>query len=460
MVASKSTSKKTGSHVTRRSRKRNSRSAKIGPNNGSLGDVGKTGRGTIRIRMYRVGFGDCFLVSLPVQDGNQNDKMYHILVDCGVHSRGNIGNIGQVVDNIAEVTGGKLAIAIASHAHQDHISGFGDKFSSFEIGEVWLPWTWDPNNPRAVKLQKRQAAIVAYLTHYSKALTGNSIALDALSNLTNNEHAISLLKSAFGVNAKVRYLKAGDKLISRDLTPDSSAVPVPGLSVSILGPPESEDFLAKMDPPVGEHYLRMISDVEKGRGNTLLFNEKWVIRRVDPQFASVKLEAEYAKKLQDTVKSPVSELAFVLDKARNNESVVVLFVFRGKYMLFPGDAEYGNWEWWLENMHSSEILPQVTFFKVAHHGSVNATPKDALERMSEGGFAAMVSTQSKPWPSIPHVPLMVRLNAKSQQRVVRSDWLRLDNAPGPLPGSQPPLPPVLPAGFVEGAFWIDYFVSL
>ena len=36
---------------------------------------------TIRIRMYRVGFGDCFLVSLPLMG---NDGFRHILVhDCG-----------------------------------------------------------------------------------------------------------------------------------------------------------------------------------------------------------------------------------------------------------------------------------------------------------------------------------------------------------------------------------------
>src|SRR6266481_5199584 len=41
----------------------------------------------INIRMYRVGFGDCFLLTLAGQ--------YHILVDCGVHSKGNITVDGQ-----------------------------------------------------------------------------------------------------------------------------------------------------------------------------------------------------------------------------------------------------------------------------------------------------------------------------------------------------------------------------
>ena len=41
----------------------------------------------INIRMYRVGFGDCFLVTLAGK--------YHILVDCGVHNKGNIAVDGE-----------------------------------------------------------------------------------------------------------------------------------------------------------------------------------------------------------------------------------------------------------------------------------------------------------------------------------------------------------------------------
>ena len=46
---------------------------------------------SIRIRMYRVGFGDCFLLSIPTAKGQSTDRQQHILVDCGVHSRGDIG---------------------------------------------------------------------------------------------------------------------------------------------------------------------------------------------------------------------------------------------------------------------------------------------------------------------------------------------------------------------------------
>src|SRR5438132_852047 len=352
--------------------------------------------GGITIRMYRVGFGDCFLLSLPVARETR-----HILIDCGVHSQGDIHSLKDVVANIASVTSRKLAVVIATHAHQDHLAGFAkhaDEFAKFEIGEVWLPWTWDPSNPTAVKLQTKHAALAAELTAHFATLAGaDPAAAAAVANLTGNAAAIALLKSGFGVGATVRYLTAGDSL--------TDPANIKGVTVQVLGPPDSEDFLAQMDPPAGQ-------------------------------------------------------LAFALDKARNNERVVTLISYRGRNLLFAGDAQYGNWRGWLENAQLQSVLRQVNFYKVAHHGSVNATPKAALEAMTDGQFAAMVSTQSTPWASIPRVPLMARLSEKTRKRMVRSDWLHVKDAPSPLLKSLPPQPARLPAGFTKGALWFEYVLPL
>ena len=98
----------------------------------------------IRIRMYRIGFGDCFLLSLPAENGRSAGRCSHILIDCGVHPQGDIGTMEKVVENITQETNTRLDIIIATHAHKDHISGFGklaDIFAKFKVGEVWLPWT-------------------------------------------------------------------------------------------------------------------------------------------------------------------------------------------------------------------------------------------------------------------------------------------------------------------------------
>jgi hypothetical protein len=100
---------------------------------------------------------------------------------------------------------------------------------------------------------------------------------------------------------------------------------------------------------------------------------------------------------------------------------------------------------------SDRLLESVDFYKVAHHGSRNATPKSALDKMTKGRFAAMVSTQSVPWPSIPFGKLMDALTDKASG-VVRSDSIPIPDAP---PG--PPAP--VPSNFTR-AFWYDYTIAV
>lgn len=410
---------------------------------------------TIRVRMYRIGFGDCFLVSLPTSPGD----FRHMLVDCGVHSKGNIGTLDEIVDNIAAVTNKKLAIVIATHAHQDHISGFDpDKFSKFEIGEVWMPWSEDPKNSKAVKLKKKHAALAQQLADHFAAQARAGIGATkarvassaAVANLVANKTSLGALHAGFNVNAQVKFFQAGDELKKID--------DVPGLAVRFLGPPTDQKFLAKMDPPAGHSYLRMNGNRVEEVNQLRPFASKWEISPKAPEMKHLRLSQAEEKRIQDDVaEDTLDGLAFALDKAINNTSLVTLFTFRGQTMLFPGDAQYGNWAAWLEQDGSAEILSSINFLKVAHHGSHNATPKDALEKMSTGKFAAMVSTQSTPWPSIPRPPLMDRLKEQTKNRVVRSDSLKLQNFPGAPKG---PALSKLPKGFHKGDFWYDYLIKL
>src|ERR1043166_6900032 len=118
--------------------------------------------------MYRVGFGDCFLLSFPSLHNTAVETM-HIFVDCGVHSAGSLGNIETVVEDIAKTTEARLALIIATHAHQDHLAGFAQcaaTFSRFEIEEVWLPWTEDPADEDAKALNAKQFSLAEQLQTY------------------------------------------------------------------------------------------------------------------------------------------------------------------------------------------------------------------------------------------------------------------------------------------------------
>ena len=94
--------------------------------------------------MYRQGLGDCFLISLPRNDGSS--RPFYVMIDCGVvlgtPDPGTI--MKQVMDNIVEVTGGEIDILVATHEHWDHLSGFvqaAESFDKLKVGQVWLAWT-------------------------------------------------------------------------------------------------------------------------------------------------------------------------------------------------------------------------------------------------------------------------------------------------------------------------------
>lgn len=416
------------------------------------------GANTIRVRMYRVGFGDCFLVSFPMTAAVAGaDAHRHVLVDCGVHAKGDLKLIDRAVDHIAQTTGKRLALVIATHSHQDHISGFSQKFGSFDIDEVWLPWCEDVRDKNALKLQKKQALLVEQLQQHFEAQAKlarvtkkRASAMAAIANLVQNKTALSLLRSGFGVNAQVRYLSAGDSL--------KDPAGVPGLSASFLGPPRDPKFLSQMDPPAGQRYLALNGKRTERLNAVEPFAARWQLTANRPEIAQLKFSAADRKNFQKALAGPsVDALAFALDQARNNTSLVTLFSFRGQQLLFPGDAQWGNWRCWLEKDDAEAILSAITFFKVAHHGSHNATPKSALERMTKGKFAAMVSTQNVPWDSIPRIPLMDRLGELTKNRVVRSDSLKL---PGVKNAPKGPVLTDLPRGFVQGEFWYDYLIKL
>jgi hypothetical protein len=116
----------------------------------------------VRVRMYRHGLGDCFLLTFPSASG----KDFKILIDCGVILGTPKGAdlIREVVANLQAETaeGGTptIAVLVATHEHWDHLSAFADAreaFDKFEIGQVWMAWTEDPANEEANELRKDRA---------------------------------------------------------------------------------------------------------------------------------------------------------------------------------------------------------------------------------------------------------------------------------------------------------------
>lgn len=402
----------------------------------------------IRVRMYRVGFGDCFLVTFGGK--------HHVLIDCGVHAKGNIAINGsslieKAFANIRDVTVGELDLIVATHAHQDHVSGFGkfaDQFSKFKrVGEVWLPWTDDPSNPTAAKWHEKRKALATHLAR-TVEVRSNAAAQAAVENSSPDAKAMNALRNAFGFGKeKVKFLKAGADM--------PTVAAIAGLSAKIVGPPEDQAFIGKMDPPTTDHYLRMAVDLSMGLELRPFFS--WELKANELPADWERVTDKIARQFEQSAGFAATAAAFSLDKFLNNTSIVALFTWNGKTMLFPGDAQYGDWSSWYKKSGAS-LLGDICFYKVAHHGSWNATPKGALEEMPHNHFAAMVSTQDSPWPSIPRPALMTALRSQSGGQLVRSDSI-------PVAVKAPTGPKIaglntafVPGNYKNGEYWMDYNV--
>jgi len=381
----------------------------------------------IRIRMYRVGMGDCFLVTIPAT----GSKRKHILIDCGVHAQSKFKGLKEAVAAIEKETGGKLDVVVATHAHADHISGFGSEdevFDHVDVGEVWLPWLEDLSDPRAKKLHTKAAALTALIdAHMSKQgaapdplvewVTLNALGAKGRSSTGNNAKALERLRSGFGDKRRTKYLKAGQVF--------SDAGGIKGLTVRVLAPSTDTSFLSKMHPPESQLYgLDANGNVVEDK--LLPFGDRW-------KDDGAILDDYYRNELVKQCAIPLQALALSVDNYLNNTSLSLLLEYHGKTLLFPGDAQWGNWSSWQADWES--LLGKVDFYKVGHHGSHNATPHGALELMKAKSVVAMASTDTVKtfnrgdFP-VPYSKLVNAVKKQVGNRYAQSD--KLDDAKAPF----------------------------
>jgi beta-lactamase superfamily II metal-dependent hydrolase len=426
------------------------------------------GKAGIRIRMYRVGFGDFFLLSVPGADGSP----LHILIDCGVHAA-DLGTIGDAIADMEKETNGQLALVIMTHRHADHISGFAsgsNVFEKFNVAQVWMSWFEDPTEKDAVSFQNTLTAVASNLQATLSArlnasaddaqylnMAGNATGgLAAVGGLTGNQAALDVLKGGFGNGARVSYYKSGDT----PTLPVSLAKA--GLTAAILGPPHDLDLVRQLDDK-GNQYLAAYGDTGE---EPKQFNNVYraTSAAYPPQAFELFSPDEIAHNIEHTPPDVMAAKAAQVDKTLNNQSLVILFTFRGKTLLFAGDAQWGNWQNFLfggaitpggnESLtdEAKSILGNIDFYKVGHHGSTNATPIDALTAMRED-CVAMCSTQPGWYGTIgnssevPRGPLIAALETKTDEQLARSDQIDVEGAhtatmeqkaallpaPGPLP---------------------------
>jgi beta-lactamase superfamily II metal-dependent hydrolase len=436
-----------------------------------------------KVRMYRVGFGDLFLLTVPSADGP-----CHVLVDCGVHA-GNIGTLRTAVDDLAEATGRHLSLIVVTHRHADHLSGFATcaaQFAQFQVDAVWMSWWDDPADPQA---RTFQAALTSFAQQTAAPLAlraarpGEPAAAEAVAqalrmvrNVTGldgavagaaaggNEAALALLRGVPAGGPRFRnvpvrrYYKAGDE---PELPADLAAA---GVRATILGPPIDPALISQMSSAAQE-YVALASEAT-ATTIPLPFPARWRLERADAARVRAR-DGQLVELVRSVQPDAVLEAARRADNTLNNQSLVILFSVAGRKLLFVGDAQWGSWESFLYGgaaqvgatqllPRSAEILSSLDFYKVGHHGSTNATPIAAVEALRKG-CAAMCSTEPGCYGStskgteVPRGALLSALMARTDGRLVRSDQIPAGDA-----AATEGLPAALPAAFTKGDLWIEW----
>lgn len=389
------------------------------------------------MRMYDVGFGDCFLLTIPTSQG-----VRRVLFDCGSIKTGSLPMkkvVEAVLEDVRDAENGspRIDVVVATHRHKDHVSGFDHPaWAGVQVHEVWMPWTEDPTDTEGKRIRDIQSRLAAQLTTQlqtnlkaaeeadrERLAARLELALNALSN----EGAMRTLHRGFAGSPLRRFLPVKE---SRLPWFESSALP--GVTVHVLGPSRDADIIRDLDPPAGQSYLKLMESLGGGDArDPSPFSPDWRMRPEDYEGEFQELSMNLTEK-DRTILRQIGfgfdeAVAAALDQAVNGTSLMLILQIGSATLLFPGDAQWGTWHKALETPEFRSLLRETNFYKVGHHGSHNATPVDFLDKVVGQEFWAMVSTgKVAQWPNVPKLELLAAMGKKTK-KIVRSD--QLQNAP-------------------------------
>jgi beta-lactamase superfamily II metal-dependent hydrolase len=378
------------------------------------------------VRTYNVGFGDCIYIQVP-----DNGGYFNILVDCGTSGaeqsalKPAIDDVGKMLSVQQEAAGaGKsgmhLDLLVITHPHADHIKGFNPKyFKNIAIKNIWMSVFMRPDHPQAGQAQALAALadrsarrIQSLRIGLSPEVQGllergvcNKTALDALRVKLPGDNGITPLYVYRDVAKREKKLKKKHHLRYTRGTTCFEGFKDKSTRIRVLAP----------EWDIDGYYLGTETDYQAILG---VYDSPMRVRALE-EARSCKprniSETDF-RTLRDSLLGDALGFAQDDNDLKNNTSVVFLLEWKGRRLLFTGDAEWDGkgvqkgrrsscWDVLLaKDKTYGHLARRVDFLKVAHHGSVNGTPffrdqaegQPVLDKLlpKESGAQIVVSTQA------------------------------------------------------------------
>jgi ribonuclease BN (tRNA processing enzyme) len=393
------------------------------------------------LRAYQMGFGDCFLLTFHYKQ----DKDRHILIDFGRKGKTPKGYksslMVDVANDIKSVCNNKLDAVVVTHRHQDHISGFttntkgngsGDIIASCQPRVVIQPWT---EHPLAKSKDKAAPGLTIDGKAFVQSLSDMHMVADAALAEVEQRRRLGLLgasdiqtvadnntknplavENLYHMTKSHYYVYYGSRSGLEKI--------LPGVNIRVLGPPTIEQAvkggvnIQKETQSSNEFWA-----LQNGAGQ-FVTNNKTPFRHAQ-RYKTIPPHARwFVNRMRAVRGNELLGLVHALDGYMNNTSIILLFTIGKTKLLFPGDAQIENWSYALSQEGIKELLSGVNFYKVGHHGSTNATPREGLwKHFKNKGpskkLQTVVSTMPGVYPGkkegseVPRAKLITELKANS-----------------------------------------------
>jgi hypothetical protein len=346
--------------------------------------------GQATVRTYRHGAGDSHLVTLLGEGG----RTCRILIEsAGAAPADGAAAEEAIVDDIVGETGGHLDLLV-DLAGSPHSAG---ALARLDVGEVWLAWIEDPDDPqaRALHAQRAQALDKLRLAAAEVQLRGSAA----------EARAIAALLAYHGVP---RRASSGDRLATLRAGPaapvycrpgDARDLPGVGARIYVFGP-DSRPARRRRHAASGatlalDEFVHNVMPNLEGTAVDNPFSTLYAIpepvARAQPFFQAHYWDDAPWRRIDTAWITDATQFGLVLDSLTHSGSLgLAIERDDGAVLLFAPEGQAGAgplppeaaWSPDGQRVEGRDLLARTVFYKVGHHGGFDAgAAQDGLALM-------------------------------------------------------------------------------